>query len=188
MIKINKTHHVLLLVLLALISCALVFYFYSDQKQDHAFIRSYDEKKDFAALVNMINDNMFWVSERPDFPPEEFLALRAPNLDPSRKGQAFIDVIEADDATAGFVSYYKKSSSQGYIWVFAVGRDFRRRGYGERLLKHALAQLKKQGANYVTLSTRLAKTPAMQLYTKLGFVEQYRDEDRGMIFLIKRDI
>ena len=55
-------------------------------------------------------------------------------------------------------------------------------------MDHALSELKKQGAQYVTLTTRLAKTPAMELYKKVGFVEQHREEDRGIITLIKRQL
>jgi len=183
-----KLRHFLLLAFLGICSAGALFYFYSDEKRDKALIRSYDQEKDFAPLVAMINDNLFWLSERPDFSPEQFLILRAPNFDPSRKGQTTIDVVEADGATAGFVAYHKKSPTQGYIWIFAVDKNFRRRGFGEKLLNHALAQLKKQGAQYVTLTTRLAKTPALQLYQKVGFVEQYREEDRGIITMIKRNL
>jgi ribosomal protein S18 acetylase RimI-like enzyme len=185
--KIQK-RHLLLLILLGLACAGVIFYYFSDQRQSTDFIRAYDQEKDFAPLVSMINDNMFWLSERPDFSPEQFLLLRAPNFDPSRKGQTTIDVLESENATAGFIAFHKKSPTQGYIWIFAVGKDFRRRGFGEKLLYHALAQLKKQGATYVTLTTRLAKTPAVSLYKKVGFVEQFREEDRGIITLIKRDL
>ena len=183
-----KIRHIVLLGLIGLMCVAGVFYFYSDEKRDKAFIRDYNQEKDFAALVTMINDNMFWLSERPDFSPEQFLMLRAPNFDPSRKGQTTIDVVEADGVPAGFIAYHKKSASHGYIWIFAVDKNFRRRGFGEKLMNHALSQLKKQGAQYVSLTTRLAKTPAMQLYQKVGFVEQFREEDRGIITLIKRPL
>lgn len=183
-----KFRHIMLLALIGVLSATAIFYFNSDAKQDKAFIRSYDEEKDFAPLVSIINDNLFWLSERPDFAPEQFLILRAPNFDPARKGQTIIDVMQADGASAGFVAYYKKSPTHGYIWIFAVDKNFRRRGFGEKLLNHALSALKKQGAQYVTLTTRLAKTPAMELYKKVGFVEQDREEDRGIITLIKRNL
>ena len=183
-----KIRHIILLAFIGLLSAAAVFYFNSDAKQDKEFIRAYDEAKDFAPLVGMINDNLFWLSERPDFSPEQFLMLRAPNFDPARKGQAIIDVMQADGASAGFIAYYKKSPTHGYIWIFAVDKNFRRRGFGEKLMNRALSVLKKQGAQYVTLTTRLAKTPAMELYKKVGFLEQYREEDRGIVTLVKRNL
>jgi len=188
MINRIKFRHIVLLAFLGLLSATAIFYFYSDQRQETSFIRSYDQEKDFLPLVALINDNMFWLSERPDFSPEQFLTLRAPNFDPARRGQTTIDVLQADGATAGFVAYYKKSPTHGFIWIFAVDKNFRRRGFGERLMNHALSQLKKQGAQFVTLTTRLAKTPAIELYKKLGFVEQSREDARGIITMIKRSL
>jgi ribosomal protein S18 acetylase RimI-like enzyme len=188
MINRLKLRHIILIFLAALLCAAALFYFYSDAEEKNSFIRPYDSDKDFAALVTLINENIFWLSERPDFSPEQFLNLRAPNFDPSRKGQTSVDVMQSNGATAGFVSYHKKSPTQGYIWIFAVSKDFRRQGFGEKLLNHALAQLKKQGATYVTLNTRIAKSPAMHLYKKVGFVEYHREDDRGIVILIKRNL
>ena len=70
-----KTRHIVLLALIGILCAVAAFYFYSDERQDKAFIRAYEEKQDFAPLVSMINDNLFWLSERPDFSPEQFLIL-----------------------------------------------------------------------------------------------------------------
>lgn len=183
-----RKRHIALIILMGILMAAAVFYFNSDDRQDTAFIRDYDPDKDFVALVNLINANMFWLSENPDFSAEKFLSMRAPNWDPSRKGQTTISVLEAGGSTAGFVSFHKKGPTHGYIWLLAVDQNFRRRGFGEMLLNHALNQLKKQGAQYVTLTTRMAKTPAISLYQKAGFVEQGREVDRGILTLIKRNL
>lgn len=183
--QIRKRHFVLL-ALLGLLAALGIIYFANDASKEANVIRHYEHEKDFDALVPVIRENMFWLSERPDFSPEKFLMWRAPNFDPARKGEATIDVIEVDKETAGFIAYYKKSPTHGFIWLFAVDQKFRRRGLGDKLMAHALKQLKSQGAQYVTLTTRLHKTPALQLYQKAGFVEQDREEDRGLITLIKR--
>lgn len=182
--RINK-RHIILMTLFGLLAIGIII-FATGPNKETTVIRHYDDKKDFEALVPIIRDNMYWISERPDFSPEKFLMWRAPNFDPARKGEATIDVIEVDKQPAGFIAYYKKSPTHGYIWIFAVGENFRRRGLGDKLMAHALKQLKSQGSQYVTLNTRLQKTPALKLYEKAGFVELSREEDRGMITLIKR--
>lgn len=187
MVSRVKKHHIVLMILLGVLAALSIVYLVNDSPPDPNVIRAYDEKKDFAALTPMIKENLFWLSERPDFSAEKFLMWRAPNFDPSRKGQATIDVIEFEGQTAGFIAYYKRSPAHGFIWLFAVGEQFRRRGLGDRLMQHALKQLKKQGAQYVTLTTRLHKTPALQLYQKNGFVEDSREEERGLINLINRN-
>jgi ribosomal-protein-alanine N-acetyltransferase len=106
----------------------------------------------------------------------------------TKKGSVNVDVIEAERETAGFIAYYKKSPEQGFIWLLAVDKAFRGRGYGEMLLSNALSRLKKQQATYVTIATRLINKPALSLYKKLGFVEQFREEDRGMVTLVKRNL
>lgn len=183
-----KKRHIALLILLGLLATLSIVYISNDQPKENISIRRYDQAKDFEALVAIINADLYWLSERPDFSPEKFLLWRAPNFDPSRKGQAIIDVIEVDHATAGFIAYFKKSPQHGFIWLFAIDKNFRRRGLGEKLIEHALAELKRQGAQYATLTTRLHKTPALSLYQKIGFVEESREEDRGLIILIKRNL
>lgn len=182
-----KKRHLVLMTLLGIFLGLGVFFLVNDQDKDANIIRAYDQNKDFDPLISIIKDNMYWLSERPDFSAEKFLLWRAPNFDPARKGEATLDVIEVDDKTAGFICYYKKSPTHGFIWLFAVGENFRRRGLGEKLMAHALKELKRRGAQYVTLTTRLHKTPALQLYQKAGFVEQSREEERGLINLINRN-
>jgi ribosomal protein S18 acetylase RimI-like enzyme len=179
-----KKHHVVFLSLLAVIAIASLFYLQNDQ-QGTAFIRSYERDKDFLPLVKLMNENKYWISERANFSPEKMLITRTPSNDPDKKGQVIVDVIEVDGSTAGFIAYYKKSPEQGFIWLLAVSKIFRGRGFGEKLVGHALTNL--QGTKYVTIATRLINKPALSLYKKMGFVEQSREEDRGIITLIKRN-
>lgn len=183
-----KKRHIILLGLLSVLAIASLIYLQNDQETDPSFIRPYDQEKDFQPLVKLMNENMFWVSERPEFSPEKVLTLRAPYNDPQRKGQASIDVVEFEDKTGGFIAYYKIGPEQGFIWLLAVDKAFRGRGFGEKLVAHVLHVFKQQGARYVTLATRTINKPALALYKKLGFVEKYRDEERGIITLIKRNL
>ncbi len=184
-----KKRHIVLLSLLAVSIIASIFYLRNDQNGKSFIIRTYEEGKDFQAIVNLINLNKYWVAENPElFSGERMLLTRAPTSEPERKGTVLIDVAEVENQTAGFISYYRKAAEHGYIWVLAVDKNFRGRGIGEGLVSHALSELKKLGATYVTLGTRTVNIPALALYKKLGFVETSRDEKRGMVMLIKRNL
>jgi ribosomal protein S18 acetylase RimI-like enzyme len=185
--RISK-RHIIFLSLLSMLAVASIFYFKSDQYQDTATIRSYEHEKDFIPLVQLINENKFWISERRDFSAEKMLLHRIPTNDQGFKGQATVDVIQTNSTTAGFIAYYKKSAKQGFIWLLAVDKAFRGRGFGEKLMLHAIDNLKQQKVNYITIATRLINKPALSLYRKLGFKEKYRDEKRGIITLIKKDL
>ncbi|WP_348946076.1 GNAT family N-acetyltransferase [Chitinibacter sp. FCG-7] len=49
----------------------------------------------------------------------------------------------------------------------------RRQGYARRLVGHLLAWAQAQGAEKAVLQVVAANTPALALYAKLGFIEQY---------------
>ncbi len=184
-----KRHHIILLSLLVALGLVGLFVWKDDQtKRTLAQIRPLDISKDLVPMTVLINANKFLLSERNDFPTEKFLLWRAPSFDPSKKGQVRIDVIEVDGVPAGFVSFYRKSATAGYIWLLAVDERFRGQGLGKDLMEHALGELKKQGATFATLSTRTLNKAALKLYTRLGFVEQSRDETRGIINLIKEKL
>ncbi len=185
--RVNK-RHIALLCLLSALAVFAVFYLRNDQSEQSTLIRPYEQDRDFQPLVRLMNDNKYWISENPQFSPEKMLISKTPSQSPEKKGQVKIDVVESHEATAGFIAYYKKSQEHGFIWLLGVDKTFRGQGFGEMLVAHALASLKRQGATYVTLATRLINKPAMSLYKKMGFVEQYREEDRGMVTLIRRNL
>lgn len=182
-----KKRHIILVTMLVLLALASIFYLTSDQNYGFS-IRAYDYNRDYQTLVGLINANKFWLSENPDFSAEKFLTWQAPHMDPGRKGEAYIDVVEISNQTAGFVSFYMKSYNQGFIWLLAIDEKYRGQGLGEWLASNALNKLKNHGAKSVILHTRLINKPALGLYYKLGFVEQSREQERGMITLIKREL
>lgn len=183
-----KKRHIVLLVLLGLIASSYFFYLRNDLTYSEAQLRTYEHAKDYRPLVKLINDNMFWVSETPDLSAEKVLTFKAPSNDMSRAGEVNIDVIEAEKTTAGFIAYYKKNHDHGFVWLLAVDKNFRGRGFGERLLAHAIINLKQEKASYITLAVRSINKPAISLYKKLGFTEKTRDDDRGIITMIKRNL
>ncbi len=187
MISRIKKRHIALLILLALTAIFAIFYFKSDQPENSFAIRPYEDR-DFSTVLRIMNDNLFWISEHSDLATEKVLTLKAPHNDSNRKGQAAIDVVTVDDEPKGFISYFKKSQTQGFIWLLAVDKDQRKKGFGEKLIAHALAELKRQGATYATLAAKAINKPAISLYQKMGFVEERREEDRGVVFLIRHKL
>ncbi len=183
-----KKRHIVALSLLAALTVLTIFYIRNDQNKNGVVIRPYDQDKDFQAIVNLVNANKYWVSERADFSAERMLLTKTPTNEPDRKGIVMIEVAEVEGQTAGFISYYRKSPEHGYIWVLAVDKNFRGRHLGESLVTHVITYFKSVGANYVTLNTRTNNKPALSLYKKIGFLEQSRDDDRGMVMLIKRNL
>lgn len=187
MINRIKKRHIALLALLTLVAIGVIFYLNSDQPNNGVAIRAYEDK-DFAPVLKIMNDNLFWISEHSDLATEKVLTWKAPHNDPTKKGQAIIDVVTVEDEAKGFIAYFKKSRTQGFIWLLAVDNNQRKKGFGEMLVGHAIDELRKQGAQYATLAAKLLNKPAIALYKKMGFVEETRDEERGIIFLIRHKL
>jgi len=64
----------------------------------------------------------------------------------------------------------------GYLGLFDIvtDPDFRRRGYGQQVISSILAWGKENLAKTAYLQVMLNNPPALQLYAKLGFREQYQ--------------
>jgi GNAT superfamily N-acetyltransferase len=64
----------------------------------------------------------------------------------------------------------------GYIGLFDIVTDidFRSRGYGQQVVKSILAWGKQNNAKKAYLQVMLDNMPALNLYSKIGFIEQYQ--------------
>jgi ribosomal protein S18 acetylase RimI-like enzyme len=64
----------------------------------------------------------------------------------------------------------------GYIGLFDIVTDpgFRRRGNGQQVVHSIMAWGKENGAKTVYLQVMLNNPPALRLYAKLGYTEQYQ--------------
>lgn len=64
----------------------------------------------------------------------------------------------------------------GYIGLFDIVTDqeFRNRGYGGQIVKSILIWGKQNKAKKAYLQVMLDNTPALHLYSKIGFIEQYQ--------------
>jgi len=58
---------------------------------------------------------------------------------------------------------------EAHITNIAVAPEHRRKGIGEKLMRHALEMAKSKGVRKVTLEVRQGNIPAQNLYRKFGF-------------------
>ncbi|MGQ9681279.1 MAG: ribosomal protein S18-alanine N-acetyltransferase [Anaerolineae bacterium] len=76
--------------------------------------------------------------------------------------------LEQDSGIVGYGGFWMMLD-EGHICTLGVHPDWRRRGIGELLLSHMIAQAAGLGANVVTLEVRVSNLAAQQLYQKYGF-------------------
>lgn len=60
------------------------------------------------------------------------------------------------------------------LFDIVTAQDFRHRGYGQQIVKRILAWGKQNGAKRAYLQVMLDNTPALALYARIGFKEQYQ--------------
>jgi [ribosomal protein S18]-alanine N-acetyltransferase len=60
---------------------------------------------------------------------------------------------------------------EGHVLTLCVHPDFRRSGYGRRMLRHLLQQAQRKGASVCFLEVRPSNTEAKTLYLSMGFMQ-----------------
>ena len=91
----------------------------------------------------------------------------------------FLDVVKDAGALAAFHLYgftdepLFAASRQGYIADLYVAPAFRRRGWGRRMVQHALDRLRQKGVHFVQLNVLLTNPGAFQFWRAIGFHEQF---------------
>lgn len=95
----------------------------------------------------------------------------------SKNYTTLVDVI--DEKPVGFITYQKALStwwlirwitrSGGAFQLLSVEKEYQRRGIGNKLIQAAIADMKTQGFQSITLQTKTANTAARALYEKNGF-------------------
>lgn len=149
-------------------------------------IQKYSPARDQAALLKIFDDNVFWLTNDPDFFSAHntfaYQLERGMNFDGLYGKHNLTTVVYHEDGkTKGFVSYYLLSPTRGKILYIAVDKDERRKGYAEKLLRYAVEQLEVSGAITIELDTRIVNRDAHALYTKLGFVITWADGDEDAV-------
>ena len=80
------------------------------------------------------------------------------------------------DEIVGYCVYYikpalslKSFEKKSVISSIAIDRNFRGRGFAERLLKSSTEEMKANGISSVLLYVNINNLPAIHLYQKIGF-------------------
>ena len=77
---------------------------------------------------------------------------------------------ELDGEQVGWIELgYHKWNNRMRIWEFLVKEEFRGRGIGTLLMKHAAKLAKEKGARMLVLETQTCNVPAINFYLKHGF-------------------
>lgn len=94
----------------------------------------------------------------------------------SKRMRKIFYVIKSHENVVGYCIYYIKPllSSKGFkkksvIYSISVDKDFRRKGYGEKLLKESIKEMRLNGISSILLYVNIKNLPAIKLYEKVGF-------------------
>ena len=76
-----------------------------------------------------------------------------------------------DDECTGFSAYYANDTNTktGYITLIAVHEDFRRQGFGRKLIRECFDDMMKSEMRRVRLEVRKDNTAAIEFYKSEGF-------------------
>lgn len=86
-----------------------------------------------------------------------------------QRGEGFL-VAEVDEQVRGYVDLLVQPWQQsGWVANLAVERDYRRRGIGTALIRHARRWARTQGLRQLFAETTTKNYPAVSFYQKLGF-------------------
>ncbi|XP_031503789.1 uncharacterized protein LOC116266630 [Nymphaea colorata] len=94
-----------------------------------------------------------------------------------------LDEGKPKEQVVGYVMYFFPSSLYASVTKLAVRENYRRKGYGEALLKAAIEKCRSRRIQRICLHVDPLRRPALCLYQKLGFqvdsiVESYYSADR----------
>lgn len=94
----------------------------------------------------------------------------------SQKMKQTFYVIKNVDNPVGYCIYYIKPvlslgrfNKKSVIHSIIIDRNFRHKGFGEKLLRESINEMKLNGINSILLYVNVENLPAIALYRKLGF-------------------
>lgn len=100
---------------------------------------------------------------------------------------------EENGVVVGYANF-RIVADEGEIERVAVHPDFRRRGYGRKLMEAMVEYSRRKGVRDMTLDVRVNNEKAINLYESCGFVEEgrrkdyYREPTEDAIIMWRRDI
>ncbi len=94
----------------------------------------------------------------------------------SKRMRKIFYVIKSQDQVVGYCIYYIKPilSLKGFkkksvIYSISIDKNFRRKGYGEKLIKESVKEMRLNGVYSILLYVNTKNLPAVRLYEKIGF-------------------
>ncbi len=112
--------------------------------------------------------NAAWICESFSLEEEDKRMLNNPEAEIiARGGQAFF--LTEGEKVAATCGVLKLDPATYELVRMSVDRPFRGKGYGEIIVRHAIAWAKEQGARNIILETGSGNTTALALYERLGF-------------------
>ncbi len=85
---------------------------------------------------------------------------------------------------AGEAAYHYDENTDRYLCDVIVYAPYRKRGYGTEALRLLCSEARKNGIAFLCDNIAL-DNPAVSLFLKAGFMEEYRDEE---IIMLKKDL
>lgn len=82
---------------------------------------------------------------------------------------SYVCEILTDDEKILVYGVMSVAAGEAHVFNVCVNGDFRRKGYGEKMMLHLLDQAKKKKAETAFLEVRPSNVAAISLYEKLGF-------------------
>lgn len=102
----------------------------------------------------------------------------------SRRMRKIFYVIKSQDQVVGYCIYYIKPvlSLEGFkkksvIYSIRIDKNYRRKKYGEKLLKESIKEMKLNGISSILLYVNTKNLPAIRLYEKMGFKRNVEIKD-----------
>jgi len=89
----------------------------------------------------------------------------------SQKGSNLL-ILEIGGGVAGYMIYTMQKNTQksfAYLDDIFIKKDFRKQGYGKKLVKHFMEIAKEKGIKKMGLGVRVENKNAIKLYRELGF-------------------
>ncbi|MGB9939355.1 GNAT family N-acetyltransferase [Methanosarcina sp.] len=94
----------------------------------------------------------------------------------SKRMRKIFYVVKSQDQVVGYCIYYikpvlslKSFKKKAVIYSISVDKNFRRKGYGEKLLKESIKEMRLNGISSILLYVSTKNLPAIRLYEKIGF-------------------
>ncbi len=139
-------------------------------------VRDFVFERDMPFVRDIFERDWFWlVADDPENYDLDFhFARQTWSKNPVYFGKLQIKLLFEGDLPAGLVAYHKETFYSGRVLYLAVHPDFRGKGYGQKLLRHAIKELFDQGCTVIKLLTRIINEPACHIYESFGFVETER--------------